>query len=111
VSKVRDVESNVDDANFTAEEVEANPVRCPDPVAAEAMYAGLQQDTVQTVLRHTMSTCSLMCSFRLELQHAISVNCGARNAIRLVKPLCNATMRLEKGSPIFSCAFLGYSEL
>ena len=38
VSRVRDVDSNVNSSTFTSEEVEANPVRCPDSKAAEAMY-------------------------------------------------------------------------
>ncbi len=40
VSRVRDVTSNVDNATFTQEQVEANDVRCPDAEAAKAMYTG-----------------------------------------------------------------------
>ena len=40
VSRVHNVDSNVNSSIFTSEEVEANPVRCPDPTAAEAMYKG-----------------------------------------------------------------------
>lgn len=38
VNKVRDVGCTVDNETFTLEQVEANPVRCPDAAAAELMY-------------------------------------------------------------------------
>ena len=38
VSGVQDVEAHVDPNTFTLEQVESNPVRCPDPAAAELMY-------------------------------------------------------------------------
>ncbi len=41
VNRVRDVEANVDHDTFTLEDIEANPVRCPDAAAADAMYQGL----------------------------------------------------------------------
>jgi chorismate synthase len=37
VSRVHDVEAKVDPESVTLEQVEANPVRCPDPEAAERM--------------------------------------------------------------------------
>ena len=40
VSGVQDVEAHVDPESFTLEQVESNPVRCPDPAAAELMYQG-----------------------------------------------------------------------
>ena len=40
VNKVREVGCSVDNAAFTLEQVEATPVRCPDPEAAERMYQG-----------------------------------------------------------------------
>jgi hypothetical protein len=40
VNRVREVEANVDHATMTLEQVESNPVRCPDPQAAELMYKG-----------------------------------------------------------------------
>ena len=40
VNRVLEVDSDVDHDTFTLEQVEANPVRCPDPVAAELMYTG-----------------------------------------------------------------------
>ncbi|KAK9817667.1 hypothetical protein WJX72_000387 [[Myrmecia] bisecta] len=47
VNKVRDVEAtNVDHNTFTIEQVESNPVRCPDAEAAEAMYQAI--DAVRT---------------------------------------------------------------
>eukprot|EP00887_Chlorella_sp_A99_P006798 scaffold2.g6798.t1 len=47
VSRVRDVEaSGVDHHTMTLADIEANPVRCPDPASAEAMYAAI--DAVRT---------------------------------------------------------------
>ncbi len=40
VSQVRDEIAVVDNTTFTSEQVEANPVRCPDAASAERMYAG-----------------------------------------------------------------------
>lgn len=41
VNRVRDVEaSGVDHATMTLADIEANPVRCPDPASADAMYKG-----------------------------------------------------------------------
>lgn len=41
VNRVRDVEAaNVDHASMTMADIEANPVRCPDPASADAMYNG-----------------------------------------------------------------------
>jgi chorismate synthase len=40
VSSVLDVDSNVDMAGFTLEDVESNIVRCPDQVAAQKMIDG-----------------------------------------------------------------------
>lgn len=42
VNRVRDVVANVDHDTFTMDDIEANPVRCPDPEAADAMYQGLR---------------------------------------------------------------------
>lgn len=42
VNRVRDVEANVDHDTFTLEDIEANPVRCPDATAADAMYQGIE---------------------------------------------------------------------
>jgi chorismate synthase len=38
-----DVESNVDHASFTLEDVESNIVRCPDQEAAQKMIDGEQR--------------------------------------------------------------------
>lgn len=47
VSRVRDVEVGpVDHEALSLQQIEANPVRCPDPVAAETMYATI--DAVRT---------------------------------------------------------------
>ena len=43
VSRVHQIESQVDPASVTAEAVEANAVRCPDPVAAEKMIARIKE--------------------------------------------------------------------
>ena len=40
VSRVKDVESNVDVDAVTSEQIESNAVRCPDTDAAEQMYKG-----------------------------------------------------------------------
>ena len=40
VSQVRDITAQVDNRAFTLEQVEANPVRCPDEQAASKMYEG-----------------------------------------------------------------------
>lgn len=41
VSRVKDVESNVDESSVTSEQIESNAVRCPDTDAAEQMYKGM----------------------------------------------------------------------
>lgn len=46
VNRVRDVDSNVDHASLTMEKIESNPVRCPDPEAAEQMYHGMCSENV-----------------------------------------------------------------
>ena len=43
VSRVRDVESQVDENAVTSEQIEANAVRCPDTDAAEQMYKGMHK--------------------------------------------------------------------
>ena len=43
VNRVRDVESSVDHATMTMEQIESNPVRCPDPEAAEKMYQAIDE--------------------------------------------------------------------
>jgi hypothetical protein len=40
VNRVRDIDSNVDMASFTLEDVESNMVRCPDQEAAQKMIDG-----------------------------------------------------------------------
>lgn len=41
VNRVRDVEAaGVDHEAMTMADIEANPVRCPDPASADAMYKG-----------------------------------------------------------------------
>jgi chorismate synthase len=41
VNRVRDVvATDVDHDSMTLEQIEANPVRCPDPASAERMYQG-----------------------------------------------------------------------
>ena len=42
VSRVRDVEADVDPTSVTLEQVEANPVRCPDPDAAAEMVRQIE---------------------------------------------------------------------
>ena len=43
VNRVHDVESSVDHATMTMEQIESNPVRCPDPEAAEKMYQAIDE--------------------------------------------------------------------
>lgn len=43
VNRVRDVESSVDHNTMTMEQIESNPVRCPDPEAAEKMYQAIDE--------------------------------------------------------------------
>eukprot|EP00527_Entomoneis_sp_CCMP2396_P002465 CAMPEP_0198153762 /NCGR_PEP_ID=MMETSP1443-20131203/65611_1 /TAXON_ID=186043 /ORGANISM="Entomoneis sp., Strain CCMP2396" /LENGTH=431 /DNA_ID=CAMNT_0043820211 /DNA_START=58 /DNA_END=1350 /DNA_ORIENTATION=- len=43
VSKVQGISCNVDDDNFTMEDVDSNIVRCPDPEAAEKMLARIDE--------------------------------------------------------------------
>ncbi len=43
VRRVKDIDSNVDPETVTLEEIEANDVRCPDPEAAEKMYARIDE--------------------------------------------------------------------
>ena len=41
VNRVREVEAaNVDHATMTLEQIESNPVRCPDQASADLMYQG-----------------------------------------------------------------------
>lgn len=47
VNRVHEVDSDVDHSTMTMEQIESNPVRCPDPVAAEKMYQGEQADGVK----------------------------------------------------------------
>jgi chorismate synthase len=47
VSGVMEVESNIDHASFTMEDVESNIVRCPDQEAAQKMIDGAQQQQQQ----------------------------------------------------------------
>jgi chorismate synthase len=56
VSGVMDVESNVDHANFTMEDVESNIVRCPDQEAAQKMIDGAQQQQQQQQQQQHSST-------------------------------------------------------
>ncbi|KAK9865671.1 hypothetical protein WJX84_008404 [Apatococcus fuscideae] len=43
VSAVREEVAVVDNSTFTSEQVEANPVRCPDAASAERMYAAIDE--------------------------------------------------------------------
>ena len=44
VSRVRNVEAaNVDHDTMTMQQIESNPVRCPDPASADAMYAAIDE--------------------------------------------------------------------
>jgi chorismate synthase len=43
VSRIHDIESRVDSHSVTFEAIESNAVRCPDPVAAEAMIARIKK--------------------------------------------------------------------
>lgn len=43
VSRIHDIESRVDSNVVTFESIESNPVRCPDPTAAEAMIARIKK--------------------------------------------------------------------
>eukprot|EP00798_Chlamydomonas_sp_ICE-L_P023092 gene23092-30287_t len=43
VSRVRNVESNVDHATFTMADIESNMVRCPDPEAAKLMIDAINE--------------------------------------------------------------------
>ncbi|GAB4814709.1 hypothetical protein N2152v2_001755 [Parachlorella kessleri] len=43
VSSVRDVEAQVDHSTMTLEQIESNPVRCPDQEAAELMYQAIDE--------------------------------------------------------------------
>lgn len=56
VERVAEVQASIDPASVTLAEVESNPVRCPDPVAAAAMEARIREarasgDTVGGVIR------------------------------------------------------------
>jgi len=61
VKSIQGIESSVDDATVTLADVEANAVRCPDPVAAERMMARIREvrsegnsigGTIECVIRH-----------------------------------------------------------
>lgn len=43
VSRIHDIPATVDADHVTSGEIEANPVRCPDPTAAEAMIARIKE--------------------------------------------------------------------
>jgi chorismate synthase len=43
VSRIHDIESRVDTDTVTFDAIESNPVRCPDPAAAEAMIARIKK--------------------------------------------------------------------
>lgn len=43
VSQVHEIDADIDAAGVTEEAVEANPVRCPDPAAAGAMTAAIEE--------------------------------------------------------------------
>lgn len=43
VNRVRDVDSCVDHGSLTMEQIESNPVRCPDQDAAEKMYQAIDE--------------------------------------------------------------------
>lgn len=43
VNRVRDVECVIDNDLVTMEKIESNPVRCPDPEAADAMYKAIDE--------------------------------------------------------------------
>ena len=43
VSQVHDIDAAIDDPTVTLEQVEADPTRCPDPVAAAAMTKAIEQ--------------------------------------------------------------------
>ena len=45
VSQVHDIDATVDVGTVTLEQVEADPTRCPDPDAARAMTAAIEQAT------------------------------------------------------------------
>lgn len=60
VNRVRDVVANVDHDTFTMEDIESNPVRCPDAEAADAMYQGAHGCWLHTSLHHLFCVCGLM---------------------------------------------------
>jgi len=43
VGRVRDIQADADPGDVTLEEIEATPVRCPEPGAAQAMVAAIEQ--------------------------------------------------------------------
>ena len=57
VSRVRDVESNVNEDTVTSGQIESNAVRCPDTDAAEQMYKGMM--SYATAMRINQMGCSV----------------------------------------------------
>lgn len=58
VSDVMEVGSNVDQANFTMEDVESNIVRCPDQDAAQKMIDGERGGGCSSISSDSTSTSS-----------------------------------------------------
>lgn len=69
VSRVKDVESNVDEDTVTSGQIESNAVRCPDTDAAEQMYKGTK------TYAGAMLSQPNVCSFQLSI---VSVTCSHR---------------------------------
>ena len=81
VSRVRNVDSNVNSSTFTSEEVEANPVRCPDPEAAEAMYRGGTPATSSAVGGQPPLAAPHSTAAAAPNQHAARLGCTLRLGI------------------------------
>lgn len=64
VNRVRDVDSCVDHGSLTMEQIESNPVRCPDQDAAEKMYQGRHYNLIYLLLLLDFSRTVFLCSDR-----------------------------------------------
>lgn len=72
VSRVKDVESNVDESTVTSEQIESNAVRCPDTDAAEQMYTGVTCDKPLLNLSQYSVLCCKICNCMQSLMTSAS---------------------------------------
>mmetsp|Transcript_4527 Transcript_4527/g.13011 ORF Transcript_4527/g.13011 Transcript_4527/m.13011 type:complete len:423 (+) Transcript_4527:251-1519(+) len=104
VNRVLDIDSEVDHNTFTLEQVESNPVRCPDAAAADLMYTAIDN------VRKTGDSCGgeVTCVVR-----GCPVGLGAPVFDKLEAELAKAVMSLpatkgfEIGSGFSGSAMLG----